>query len=282
MATDAQTSTNEALSRLVQCERHRNLFPSGMPLRACLRRQLGRQPGTKGTLGPPTHGYCASGECALGYTMAEAAKAHGIATAVCPTCGAVLFDGAACEVCTAAAQEKRGAPPATGFLPRGIEKSERIWSKDAPDAPIGPPPAGPTPGEERATAALKRVREAAPRVAPATVVQVNQEPARPAEETTMRARKCCGSKGPRHMAGCAEAGNVGTGKSALPPKLKAEKVSARKVVAAPVPIDLDSLGGWEPAQLRVLKARVDEVLRAKLAALEAETQAVRDALGEAA
>jgi hypothetical protein len=326
-----QTSAQEFLATLVQCERHVALFPSGMPVRACLRRQAERQRGAKaGTLGPPPKPFCA-GQCAQGREIATLAASVGVQAAACPTCGAALIGGVACEVCMDT------KAPAKGFLPAGVEKSERIWTETLPDVPFSPPSPGAGFGAarslcviagcgvrlkkphstgvcstcrangerapwasapaERAEKAAERVRAAAPTVAPAAVVQVNQEPARPAREEAMAGKTCskcgkdlradntagiCGDQ-----TGCRARVAAKAGKPTLPPKpgraLKAVEKPRKSVRAGEsVPFDLEALGIWEPAQLRVLKAKVDEVLRAKLADLEAETQAVRDALGEAA
>jgi hypothetical protein len=123
---------------------------------------------------------------------------------------------------------------------------------------------------------------------------------KPREETTMRARNCCGSKGPRHMANCAEDAKAKAAKPALPPKppraLKVER--PRKVVQRITrAVDLEALDLSDlielrddvGTELRRRKAKVDEALRAKVATLEAEARAakteadaIREALGEAA
>jgi hypothetical protein len=292
MTAAMQTSATEFLSTLVPCERHVSLFPAGMPVRACLRRQVERQRGAKGALGPPTKPYCASGECALGYAMAEAAKARGIAAAPCSTCGAALFDGAACEVCAAAAMEK--TKPAKGFLPLvGAPAQDRIWKPgEVPDVPIGRAPGAPTAGEEAAAAVARRVREAAPRVAPSTM---DPRPAPPAKESDMRGvptkpRTCCDSKGTKHRSWCEEAG--GPGKPPVEkPELPAKPPRALKAVEKPRKVvqtrevalkggrDLELLAIDELLELR--DAVVSEIRRRKDAA-EKALATLNSALGEAA
>lgn len=139
MSAAVQTSASRVLQELFECERHVTLFHGEMPIKACLRRQVERQRGAKpGTLGPPTKPYCASGECALGHTMAEKAKLAGVIAKACPGCGTALLGDVACETCAASAMEARGAGPAKGFLPpTGAPPSERIWNGEAPDVPIG-------------------------------------------------------------------------------------------------------------------------------------------------
>jgi hypothetical protein len=127
------------------------------------------------------------------------------------------------------------------------------------------------------------------------VEQVNQQPAQPAEERTMPCGNCGGSDHNARTCKREKKAETKPEKPTLPARpARAPKDNpvGRLVVAlgkAAVagkgeasPFDLETLSTWDPPQLRALKIRVDEVLRAKLAALEAEAQAVRDALGEAA
>lgn len=313
----------EFLATLVQCER----YPSrdGMPVSGCLRRQLERQRGAKkGTLGPAAKPFCALG-CAQGRELATIAASVGVQATTCPTCGAALVGGVACEVCMDT------KAPAKGFLPAGVERSERIWAPDAPDAPLGPPPSpvvgvgaagakciipGCTvrlkkahssgicatcrangeratgtlgTGPEAAAAAAERVREAAPRVAPASAdppnhhdvaipgPKSNQEPAGPAEEETMRAARkpeeCCGSLGPRCLSGC-----KGAGKPALPPRpAKAPKVG-RRTVRLVESAGFDVKGATVEQLVATIEACRLELVDRR-AALQAQLDAVADAIG---
>lgn len=95
----------------------------------CLRRQGEKR------LGLPVYGACQ--RCELG--RANRAAAH-VLVLTCKACGAGLIGDVACATCAERALETQSGP-ARGFLEPGrTEVSERIWSKDAPDAPFGPPP----------------------------------------------------------------------------------------------------------------------------------------------
>lgn len=292
------TSARDLLQSLVPCERYRGRFSTGLPVSGCLRRQLERLPGAKrGTVGPPKFPACAV--CLQGTEVAARAAEAGITRGTCPTCGAALIGDAACEVCMDT------KAPARGFLPVGVEKSERIWSGEVPDVPIGRPPAALTPGEEAAAATARRVREAAPRVAPARVEppsrhdvaisgsKAHHEPARPAEEEAMAGKTCskcgkdlradntagiCGDQ-----TGCRARVAAKAGKPALPPRPARAVERPRKLVGAAKHVGLENMTVPELLALvdqakAELRRRRDEAA-ANLRAIEKE---IGDALGEAA
>lgn len=124
------------LSELFDCSRFRNLFPSGMPVRACIRRQLEAREVAdgKGKKLEPRHAYCAN-ECALGREKLAQLPASSAWT--CSACGAAVINADSCEVC----QEKRSVTTVRRSPPPNPPAQKRIWAPDAPDAPLGPPPA---------------------------------------------------------------------------------------------------------------------------------------------
>lgn len=146
---------SDALAVLFHCDTYVNLFPSGMPRRACLRRQL-----EVDANGKPKRPACASG-CPIGAEVLRALE--GVPRRVCEKCLALLVGDEAegpCPTCTARRMER--AVPATWFLPPGgAPAQDVIWSGKLPDVPIAPPKAttiGLT--AEDAAAAARRVTEA--------------------------------------------------------------------------------------------------------------------------
>lgn len=222
---------NDVLAALVTCEVYREAFPQGMPRRGCLRRQLEQR--RAGKEWEPVKPFCAS-SCPVGRVVrAEVARA-GLELGACVACGAATI-GEPCTACV----EKRKERAVPARSPERAPPQERIWAKDAPDAPIAPMPrhdVGLT--VEQVAEAVEHVREAVrhprraatarrapPRVEverhaeaprphpPAPLAPANPEPpVQPAEEEHVPTRKmrepkkCCGSKGSRHMSGCAEDG----------------------------------------------------------------------------
>jgi hypothetical protein len=217
---------SEALSRLFACDRYVRLFPQGMPVRACLRRQLERRKRADGKGWEAVHPFCA-GECALGKEQL-AALPSGIAW-TCTACGAAVIAAPACEVCLEKRSLKEVQPRSAAKAP----PQDRLWKQGAvPNTPIAPPPAtspfsgyrlppampGSTTDAELAAKAARRNREqaAAPRVeqtvqaatagrtpcdqpgespgaSPAPIASANPEPpaaSAPAEETAMSEKRC--------------------------------------------------------------------------------------------
>lgn len=125
------------LAELFHCDRFVGMFPTGMPYRACLRRQAERKrlvgPNGKPAEWADVHPYCAA-ECPLGRE--NAARFPGVARS-CPSCGAARLGGAACTSCSAAAA---GDQVPVGVLPR---PSLPPWRPDLPDTPFVPPKASP-------------------------------------------------------------------------------------------------------------------------------------------
>jgi hypothetical protein len=303
------------LAQLFHCERHVRTFgPNGMPLRACLRRQLERKrvgEGAKAKL-QVVHEFCGEGACELGRANLEAA---GEAARTCPGCGAALLEVEACEVCHPA-RALAAKPPA----------SARIWEQGAvPDVAIGPPPATSeftgyrpnvghvfTTDAEGTARAMQRKRRFAAEHQHANQVDAtlygeeqdldagdpreNEPPAReaPTEEGTMprggahAACKECGST-TRHKASCSKPPRTGGSppKAALPaatPERQA-RAAARFARAKPsteqlrvLPPGLDLAAMAIPALIDLRNA-VDETLRARLEQLELDRAAVREVLG---
>jgi len=119
------------LQRAFHCERFVGMFgPNGMPIRACLRRQLERKRVGEGAKArwEPREAFCAT-SCELGRANL-ASVPEGTAT-TCSSCGAALVGVEACEVCHPEPALPREKPAA----------SARIWEPGRPDVAIGPPPA---------------------------------------------------------------------------------------------------------------------------------------------
>ncbi len=161
-------SADDRLDTLFRCEH----FGKQLAVRHCLRRQNERKqtkhPKTmKLVAGEPEHGFCATA-CAQGRAIR--AELADVPAGHCERCGTAYVGAAAaatpCEECAFARQEERGAGPAHGFLKAAkSDVSTRIWAKDAPDAPIGPPAETARRGvglsAARVADAAARVREAA-------------------------------------------------------------------------------------------------------------------------
>lgn len=194
----------ELLQVMFTCERYRSDFPRGMPVKACLRRQLDRQESTKpGELGPARRPFCA-GECSVGAAHRASAEAEGIPLRSCPGCGSALVgaDAEPCAACAARRLEEgkdvpRGALPAVG---PGV--SSRIWSGEVPDVPIGGPgkrrgggalAARGGPGSSAALREAREERAAARRRELEEEMHHQEEPAEPAKERRMACGEC-GSK----------------------------------------------------------------------------------------
>jgi hypothetical protein len=257
------------LDQNFRCERYVDRFPSGMPYKACLRRQLERQGSLRpGKEGPPRNEFCAL-SCQTGRRIHSEFVHLGLA--YCPRCGGALIGSAECGTCAERAlEENRG--PAKGFLPTAkATASERIWDGRAPNAPLGPPPGAPKPPpavglapvEERAAPVrtaciggivlredeLEPETSPAPPAAeplpppPAPTAPVNTQPPAtvPAEEDPMPKGKrttpapCCGTMSTaRHKMGC-------TGKAKaekLPDKIQylPDRAAARPVVRKLAPV----------------------------------------------
>lgn len=240
--------SDELLTRMFTCDRFRADFPRGMPVKACLRRQLDRQEGVKpGQLGPPRRPFCA-GECRTGLVHRVAAEAVGVTLSSCPVCGSALI-GLSPTDCATCAERRHDAGK---FVPKGFNAAERaqvstrIWEPGAvPDVAIAP--ASKAPAAAPAARSHRRDPEVeawAGRQAPkhpmcrTTLEQDHpEEPAEPAEEETMARGKrdepwpCCGSKSHRHLKGCESAGKGG--KAATPPKptARSERAAASREAA---------------------------------------------------
>jgi hypothetical protein len=125
------------LAKLVACDRYVRLFPQGMPLRACLRRQLEHQKRASGKGWDPARPFCA-GECGIGKEL-RAKLPEGAAWA-CTTCGAAVVGATACETC----HEKLTLKQVLPRTPSKAPPQERIWTSEVPDTPIAPlPPRAP-------------------------------------------------------------------------------------------------------------------------------------------
>lgn len=229
---------NDVLAALVTCEVYREAFPQGMPRRGCLRRQLEQR--RAGKEWEPVKPFCAS-SCPVGRVVrAEVARA-GLELGACVACGAATI-GEPCTACV----EKRKERAVPARSPERAPPQERIWAKDAPDAPIAPMPrhdVGLT--VEQVAEAIEHVRQAvkhprraaAPRSPPRVEPEKQEEPARPAEEEHVPKRKarepmkCCGSKGSRHMSGCADSGKK------APKPVRSPRRSVGPTSAYVVPVD---------------------------------------------
>ncbi len=129
----------DALSRFIRCPRFVALFPSGMPVRACLRRQveLRALKDAKGEIRgwEPVHEGCIG--CRAGL---ENLKASGAYARSCSKCGAGVVSlkrSAPCLECEDVAAAEHPTLP-----PRAPPDQDRIWTEGAvPDVPLGPPPA---------------------------------------------------------------------------------------------------------------------------------------------
>jgi ribosomal protein L32 len=226
----------ERLNELFECPSpaFRALFPRGMPVKACLRRQAelrilrdgkGRRTGAEAV-----HPVCAL-ECERG--RANLARAA-VPLSACGTCGSAQVGNSTCPTCAeeraAHVVQPREAPRPP---PQGL-----IWTDQAPDAPIAPPrPRALAFGDDVLEDLTRRVAEAArrqslndPRLEPAEVgghapagespapaptpiaapVNPEQPANEPAEERTMprgkRETPCdgCGAIGMRHRKSCKE------------------------------------------------------------------------------
>jgi hypothetical protein len=200
----APTET-ELLGELFHCERYLSLFPSGMPKRACLRRQLERQP-AKDASGkarplaewPAPKPFCAT-ECQVGRSQLQELRAAGVAATTCPSCGAALVGAGAAETCPGCEPDEA---PRSGLQARPrVAPSVRIWTGEAPDVPL--------PGPEKTRAALgeRPVASAGVRGAPPRrSVDATTPPPTAEEERTMpkEAKKGCPECGSptMHKASC--------------------------------------------------------------------------------
>jgi hypothetical protein len=218
----------DALSVLFDCSRFVHLFPTGMPVRACLRRQMEHRAvkDAKGAIRSwtPAHEYCATA-CELGKARRRIAA---VPASTCPKCGAARIGAVAqesCGQCEDLAAPKKAPPPTSTRLP--APEQERIWREGAvPDVGIAtmarkdvglsaadeaaiaervaavatrrqrrpaPPPPDRTPAAASNPAEWLDVAAAEPRSAeppPAPPAPVNnEEPVTPAEEERM-AEKC--------------------------------------------------------------------------------------------
>lgn len=301
----------ERLDELFRCEH----FEKTLAYKHCLRRQLERRqvkhPRTmKLQAGEPMNGYCTTA-CAQGREIRS--RFSGVPLENCGRCGAAQVGAEAaarpCEACEAARVEDKHAP-ARGFLPpKRAPESTVIWGKDAPDAPIGPPPATsphsgfrPTPAApftmtdpELAAKAARRAREAAaapPHLeaekraeAPAThapapdAAPANPEvaPAQPAEEEAM-AKTCskCG-KGLRADNTSGACGN----RRACAERAGGAKRVAPKLPPAPAGSRPTRRGGRVRLQVVAKKGDVKDLLAQRedlLARLEAVDAAIQESL----
>jgi hypothetical protein len=234
-----------ALDDLFRCERFLSLFPRGMTVRACLRRQ-DEQRELKDVKGKvveklPVHPFCAI-ECDLGRASRAAAPA---APGLMPT-------------------------PENAHSP--VPVSSRLWTGEVPDVPIGAAPgSGPRPplpnftftGPIAAATALRRSRDASNEGGkPATPEEQHhpEPPAEPAQESVMPCPEC---KSPtRHKVDCSKAAK---GKPA-PKETKGAKPARRlkvvKVVekrrAPPVPAASQALPPVQDLPDEYLLACVEE------------------------
>lgn len=170
----------ELLQRLFPCERYVNLFPGGMPMRACVRRQLDRLPakdGEGGTLPEaewaPAKPFCAS-ECQVGLRNRAQLIEAGVPARTCTQCGSGRVGTAQQAECPGCGPGERAAAMRRG---ERCGPNTRLWTGEVPNTPI-----------EAIT---------------------HEEPARPAEEEDVmpkgkRASPCpgCKSIGTRCKAGC--------------------------------------------------------------------------------
>jgi endogenous inhibitor of DNA gyrase (YacG/DUF329 family) len=153
----------DRLGELFRCERYLTLFPSGMPKRACLRRQLERLSATD-TRGKPApiaawpaaKPFCAM-ECQLGVTNLEDLRRAGVPLATCPKCGAAQVGAGQAAACPGCLPDEKLVPPKRP--PAKAEMSARIWSGEALDVPIGAPGRPRPQPEDRPPAAPRPPRE---------------------------------------------------------------------------------------------------------------------------
>lgn len=175
------------LTETFRCEVFQALFPGdSMPVRACLRRQLERIPTTdrKGRLEPLSEWpapkpYCAS-ECPVGRSHLERARAEHVPAETCLRCGSAQVGEGSANPCQGCPTDGKAVP--RGHLPPPrAPSSERIWTSEVPDVPIGGP--GPARAKPVATFELHERQAAARRVA---LEDDDQDvPAELAEERTM-------------------------------------------------------------------------------------------------
>jgi ribosomal protein L32 len=161
----------ERLNELFECPSpaFRALFPRGMPVKACLRRQAelrilrdgkGRRTGAEAV-----HPVCAL-ECERG--RANLARAA-VPLSACGTCGSAQVGNSTCPTCAeeraAHVVQPREAPRPP---PQGL-----IWTDQAPDAPIAPPrPRALAFGDDVLEDLTRRVAEAEERRAQRDALQV--------------------------------------------------------------------------------------------------------------
>lgn len=155
---------------------HCDHFGREFAFRHCRRRQLERKATIekkKPTAGAPVHEFCASGVCVRGLQVAAALEAADVPSASCPRCGTAFVGPEAdrpCPDCSAARARER----------EPMVQSTRIWTGEAPDLPIGGPPASANPPRKPITFGPPPSRRASPprELAPAAATE-RAEPAEP-------------------------------------------------------------------------------------------------------
>jgi hypothetical protein len=192
----------DRLGELFRCERYLSLFPTGMPKRACLRRQLERLPSTdaRGKVlpldaWPPAKVFCAK-ECALGRENLVAIQAFAIQATTCTACGSALVGGGACPGCAARALDAGKSVPSGNLAKTALGQapmSTRLYTGEVPDVAIGPPPgAAPKRHEPRGAARVEVAGSGAPPVAPKAAPYrappTGPAPRAPAEEAETMAK----------------------------------------------------------------------------------------------
>ena len=288
----------DVLTETFRCEKYVSMFPTGMPLRSCLRRQLERVALAKQQPRdwPAAKPFCA-GECPLGRANLERARAAGVEARTCPLCGSALVGAHSCETCLARRIEAGKEVPRGVLPPPVAQMSERIWSGQVPDVPFVPPAsahgaettaARPT-AEERRQTFERHEREAAARRA--AQEQHNPEgPAAPAMETEMAKTVCGNCKSPsRHRGTCkggprvpADSGEVTKSKAGRgKPEPSMADVIERATQGAPSVV----VAGWTVEQLLSFVAEARKELkrrRDEARALAARLESAIDDMGEAA
>lgn len=291
------TTEAEQLAALFRCERYLHLFPTGMPLRACLRRQLERQLALDGKRRPlpiedwpAAKPYCAE-ECLLGRGNLAAARAAGVPAETCLKCGAAQVGSGSAAPCQGCPENEKQVP--RGHLPPpGPGLSSRIWNGEAPDVPIGPPS-----GAQAASPKERRRAAEEPEEQLEQEDDHQEEPAEPAEEGDDMAKEksCsrCGKKlrsdNTRGVCGqrckpAAKAKDPAAGPAKAPVR---EVAPARRPTRPPAPkpaalldlMDRAELAGASTRDLLALREALDDELRGRLSVHESELAALRAAVG---
>jgi hypothetical protein len=281
----------DLLGRLFRCERFVGLFPTGMPMRACLRRQLDRLVTLDGKGQqrpardwPAAKPFCA-GECSLGRQHLEEARAAGVPAETCLRCGSAQVGSGSAAPCVGCEPDAKEVPH--GHLPPAARlRSDRIWTGEVPDPPIAPPSAGQTASlpamrrlaDERRQNYELHERQAASRRASVEEQDHQEEDGTMAKDVEKHCSKCgkklrsdntrgvCGSRC-KEPAGSQESG------------VKAAKVTPLRP-PAPRRAEASRTPSLSTQELLQQRAAIDEELRRRLAVAQDELIALKAAVGD--